>query len=263
MLSRFFFSKLVVVSALSCAFIIRVTNTHAALTSPSTNTTISSWSRPSDAIAAVNTKTTYEAWNSFLDTTVVDPSIDPFSHPLPSPADVVSLNPNGASLISEKTGGAFLTGGNIYSFSVATQFTQSVPSYNLGLGYRTNFLLQFQTIGTEIDYSALTISSPSMQATLLSSLGTHSELSRSTINSPGGATDVVDTKFEFSVPGNDLSYTLNWGASGASMSLDQVSLDTSVTVVPEPSTWGLFLFVGLIGAGFLLPRTKTRSLAEK
>lgn len=152
----------------------------------------------------------YAEWNTFSTTTNALPDIA------------------GSGSLSELTGGAFIPGsGNIYSFSVATEFEVdlaggSAPAYDVWL--------RIGTVGTEA----------STVATLNGVTATAVE-TFSTGASAGG-----EEKEWYWLWQNFTSaslYTFAFNASGSSMSLDQIAV--YAVPVPEPGTWAL------MGAGLL------------
>ncbi|MGC4006866.1 MAG: PEP-CTERM sorting domain-containing protein [Pirellulales bacterium] len=82
-----------------------------------------------------------------------------------------------------------------------------------------------------------------MNGVLLSTLSNYSFVLLSDTVIPGGPTsggDIFEYKFEFQAASTLATDTFAFSAAGSSMSLDVVSLDTSLVAavaVPEPSTW--------------------------
>ncbi len=138
---------------------------------------------------------------------------------------------------------AFITGtGNIYNQPSASSFT---VSYSAGAPIGL-VVLQTRTIGTELDYSSVTLSY---------SGGTLSaprvELDRTDFVGQGPGANVSSewTWNLTGLPASDL--TINFLAAGPSVSFDSATLDVQTT--PEPGTWAL-LVTGLIAGGVLLRR---------
>lgn len=160
--------------------------------------------------------TTYQEWNVFSSTGG------------PNAPDVANSNVNGAANVVELSGGAFVTsGGNIYSPTFVTSFSVTVPDFNLGSGYITNAVIQIRTQGTNVDTASVLFNGAAAQsATLL-----HSEV----LGGFGG--NLEDWEFVFSnVPSNLSLDTITFHASGSSMSLDRLSVDTQAVAVPEASS---------------------------
>lgn len=160
--------------------------------------------------------TTYQEWNVFSSTGG------------PNAPDVANSNVNGTANVVELSGGAFVTsGGNIYSPTFVTSFSVTVPDFNLGSGYVTNAVIQIRTQGTNVDTASVLFNGAAAQsATLL-----YSEV----LGGFGG--NLEDWEFVFSnVPGNLSLDTITFHASGSSMSLDRLSVDTQAVAVPEASS---------------------------
>lgn len=197
--------------------------------------------------------TTYQGWDRFT------------SKSLPN-------NPNNASLLNEVDanpnnlyGTATLTqlvtpvapiippgilltsGGNIYSPVYATQFSLAVPNANLGAGYQTNFLIQVRASTGLFDLSSFQVNGLPLSGLLNFS---QQLLNTATYDSgQGGDASAIDYKFEFSLPGNSALDTITFGSDGPGLSFDKLSVDTSISAVPEPSSLamvGLFAVSGLM-----------------
>jgi len=157
-------------------------------------------------------RSTYQQWDVF-----VEADGDPANVP-----DIGEMNsystdelvPN----VRDTTGLSFITGGNIYSFSVATEIDVIVPNAGLGDWYHTTVILQTRTKGSEIDTSAAKIAGIKPVQIL--------ELSREPAGGPFGDSFTVDTLFRWELPGNLASYLIEFPALGSSMSLDRVAVDT-------------------------------------
>jgi hypothetical protein len=148
-----------------------------------------------------------------------------------------------ALVTQDVPGIAFLTGGgNIYSFSGATQFTLSdATTYTAGLGL---VVFQTETLGTELDYAgvALTYNLGGGPVSLTSS---RTETFRTPLGGFGGSS--VGSLWQWDLSGLGVnSFTINFDAAGSSLSLDAVALDTVATPVPEPATTGL-VTAGVLG----------------
>lgn len=160
--------------------------------------------------------TTYQEWNIFTSATAGN---------LP---DVASSNLNGTAALTELTGLGFVTsGGNIYSFSGATSFTVDVPDFDLGGGYLTNAVVQIRTQGTPVDTASFLFNGMTADSATL--------LYEEALGGFGGS--LQDWQFVFSgFAGNLPLDTVTFQASGSSMSLDRISIDTQAVAVPEAGT---------------------------
>lgn len=181
------------------------------------------------------TDTTYQRWEAFLTPTG------------PNPPDVADVNPNGTADLVELSGQSFVTsGGNIYSFAVATDFDVTVPDYNYGAGYVTDVVVQIRTQGTGIDLSSVLWNgiSPDDSELLFEQL----------LGGFGGA--LQDWKFTWDdLPGNIAVNLLSFNAQGSSMSLDRLAIDTQATAVPEAST---LMLVGVAACSLAVLRLRGR-----
>lgn len=178
----------------------------------------------------------------------------PYSVSLSAPGN--TANPGGTSdAIIRQLGAsdAFITGGgaagNIYSFSSATRFVLS----DANTSAVDTVIFQLRTAGTELDYSTLSLSYD-LGAGIQHVTATRTELDR-TAAGPGGFS--VSSQYEFDLSGLGVhDYSIGFNASGSSMSLDSVSLDTRyATAVPEPETYAACFAGGL--AGFALWRRRS------
>jgi len=214
--SRLFASPSLVTVALIVGALVAEPAT-AAFVTPVENDPRFGWSRN-----AANS--TYQEWDVFTDAE---------GAPGNSP-DVGNFNPNGTANLQQTEAGAFLTGGgNIYSFSAATKFVVDVPDYDLANSQSSTLVAQFRTLGTELDYTSIRLTPDGGTALAPTSA---QELERVPLGGFGGSQ--VDYLARWVVPGNASGYTLNFGASGSSMSLDRIAIDT-FTAVPEPASMGL------------------------
>ncbi|HAC91780.1 MAG TPA: hypothetical protein DCF63_14305 [Planctomycetaceae bacterium] len=160
-------------------------------------------------------ETTYQEWNVFTSANGLN---------LP---DVANVNPNGTASVQELTGGAFLTsGGNIYSFAVATSFDVLVPDYGLGTQATTRVVLQLRTQGSTVDLASVTFNGQPFDSAEL--------LYEEPLGGFGGT--LRDWRFEWSaVSGNVGMNTIQFDAEDSSMSLDRVSVDTQALAVAMPA----------------------------
>jgi len=172
--------------------------------------------------------TTYQEWDIFT-------SFNGANAP-----DVASSNPNGTASLTELTGSAFVTGGgNIYSPTVATSFTVSIPDFNLGSGYVTNVVIQIRTQGDEVDTSSMLFNGVAANSATL--------LFTQALGGFGGTLE--DWEFVFTnVPSNLLVDTITFHAAESSMSLDKFSVDTQAVAVPEA---GSLVMVGAAAVAVL------------
>ncbi len=163
----------------------------------------------------------YAEWNFFN------------SYPTDSTPDIAGLGS-----VTENTGGAFITGGgNIYSFAVATDFTATLSGATVAPAY--DVWLRIATLG------ALASTTATLNGVAATAVETFSE----TITGGfGGAEKEWYWRWLGVAPG---SYTFAFGASGSSMSLDQLALYAAP--VPEPSTWAM-LVAGLVSLAAIARR---------
>ena len=126
---------------------------------------------------------------------------------------------------------AFITGtGNIYNQPSASSFTVSYAAgVPLGL-----VVFQARTVGTELDYSsiALTYSGGTLTTPQV-------ELSRAPFVGQGPGA-IVSSEWTWNLTGlNASALSINFIASGPSVSFDSATLDVQTT--PEPGAWALLL----------------------
>jgi len=203
------------------------------------------------------------AWDDFTPTGMAVDAGDAFG---PDLGTTPTGNEGDFSLVLVSGMAATTSTANIYSGAGAMEF--SVAS-----GYTGNFstttnpiqtvVFQVRTQGTELDYSSISLT---YNGSISLAPSFSSELSRTTIVSPGGATSVVDYAVQFDLSGVSLSsldFAVGFATAGPHSSLDAVQLDFSsaaltASVVPEPAAW---MLVGLGGAGLLLFGSRRRRTA--
>lgn len=187
--------------------------------------------------------TTYQAWDSFD------------AYPVDSTPDS-SINGNGTASLEETSGSAFITsGGNIYSFSGATSFVVTIPEADVPVpAHDLTAIVQIETLGTELDASTLLLNGVSPSAGV--------ELYRESLGGFGGAG--VENWFLFEVPYASFGsgapgvaeLLLTFSASGSSMSLAGLSIDTAVrpfgfyaepVPAPEPASAVLMGLAAVLG----------------
>lgn len=176
--------------------------------------------------------TIFAAWNAFD------------GYPTDSTPDAGTFGPTPQSVV-EHTSGAFLTGGNIYSFAVPTDFTVTLTGYGTTPGTRT-LALRTETVGTELDYGSV----------LLNGVGaTRVETFRAAFTGGQGGFE-VESLWIWENVANAGAYLFDFNAAGSSMSLSQVATYASAlgaSPVPEPGTW-MLLASGLAVVGVLRAR---------
>jgi hypothetical protein len=221
-----------------------------------------SWNRPT----TTGTNATFQAWETFTSVTgpnapqtvngagTGDPAVvttanfNGFGGPAASTWS--AINPGGTANAFDAnaaTSGSIITsGGNIYSFSGVVIPRLVIPNNLDGVAGNnptgaTTLLLQVRAGGTPIDGATVRLVDP-ISGTEISPF-----LDQVLANSGSGMSAVQDRMFQFVVGGNADSYTINFSAAGASMSMARVAVDTHwdpTAPVPEPS---LMLMIG--GAG--------------
>ncbi|MEM8865315.1 MAG: PEP-CTERM sorting domain-containing protein [Planctomycetota bacterium] len=231
----------IVLAAAAIAATLTVSAAHATFVQPS------SWTRGAFG-------TTYQEWDVFTDASGG-----------PNAPDVADVNPNGSASLAETSPNfpgpsPFITsGGNIYSFATQTAFTVTIPEADVPAPpHDVTAIVQVATLGTEPDLSSF----------LLNGLAAvdQAELSRGTAAGGFGGSE-VENWFLFNVPysafGDGVSptdLTLTFEASGSSMSLDRIAIDTAIrpfgffaepNPIPEPSALALLMTTatcGLVGS---------------
>lgn len=169
------------------------------------------------------------------------------SYPSDASPDVGSFGLGSAS-VTENTGAAFLTGGgNIYSFSAATDFTVDLAGISMGGGGSRSVALHFETLGTSLDPASVTLTVGG--TTYLPDIS--SLLYSQALGGFGGAEE--ERVFIWnSVP--DGPYTFDFNASGSSMSLSRFAEYASPAAAPEPHE---LVLLGLSLAGLSLARRRS------
>jgi hypothetical protein len=182
------------------------------------------WNRPTTVAAATAIKSTYQLFDVFGDDDFDTAGIQDQSPDL-------GVNPNGNASV-EETAGAFVTGtGNLYSPFVNLDLTIVVPGYAPTGAASTKFLLQIETIGSELIYSDETqtndFSRFKINGTPIQSLGgfSYTELSRTT-----GTSTTVQHAIAFSLPTTGANYQLKYQTLYTSCSQSLISVDTFVAI---------------------------------
>lgn len=188
-----------------------------------------------------STTSPFEEWTrSDVDSSYAE--WDEFSDPAgPNPPDVGAFGPTTADLIETGGNGAFITsGGNIYSFSGATDFEVSVPAYNYGSSYTTRVVMQIRTLGNGLDLPSVVLSYDGLAQGLAPDYTT--ELARTALGGFGGVE--IDNIFAWDVLTSPGDFQIGFSAAGTSMSLDRLVVDTFAhtgdfssypAIVPEPT----------------------------
>ncbi|MGE3773337.1 MAG: VPLPA-CTERM sorting domain-containing protein [Gammaproteobacteria bacterium] len=146
---------------------------------------------------------------------------------------------------TENSGNAFLTGGgNIYSFSAATDFTVDIGG-TAAAGQPTRVALQIRTLGTELDYDTVTLNGAAWDSKV--------ELGRVALGGMGGAD--VETLFLWTLTDSLASYVFDFNSSESSMSLDALSVD----VAPVPLPGALVLMLSGISGFAAVARRRAQS----
>ncbi|BBO30807.1 PEP-CTERM sorting domain-containing protein [Lacipirellula parvula] len=186
-------------------------------------------------------------------------------------AQYAPVNPNGTAKAGSAVGFMTSTYG-IYSFSAKIQPTATVPDYNLGAGYNTTirWQLSIDRIGEWLDLNTVTVTplggAPIGLATGVEYMNKLYDDATATWIYPTAYTTSTGTGsfqdlglfagvaagygegpdytkgylFEWTLPGNVASYTLNATALGTSTSFKGTQVDTIArAAVPEPATLAL------------------------
>ncbi len=229
--------------------------------------------------------TTYQEWvNGFTTSGVNAPGYrvggaDGITDPALQAAKIAQYaphNPNGIANAGSPVGFMTSTYG-IYHFAAQVQPTVTVPNYNLGDDYNTivRWQISIDRIGEWIDLDTVTITPeggapvsltggidwvrksyvdgewiyPVVQTTT-NGTGIYQDLGFFSGVAGGygeGPDYTLGYLFEWVLPGNAASYTLNASALGTSMSFKGTQVDTwAVTSVPEPNSL-LLLAMSLSG----------------
>lgn len=156
--------------------------------------------------------------------------------------DAGSFGPGGVTRLEELTGAGFVTGsgagGNVYSFSGATEWLATVAGFG-PTGDPTRVAVQIKTQGTEVAYDTVTLGGAAFDA--------RTELSRVAAGGFGG--DIVETLFLWTLPDGLSSYDVAFEAAGSSMSLDEFAIDVAPVPLPLPAALLGSAVVGLAGVG--------------
>jgi hypothetical protein len=164
----------------------------------------------------------YAEWNFFN------------SYPTDNTPDIAG----GGASVTENTGMAFLTsGGNIYSFAAATDFTVAATA----VAGAADVWLRIGILGN-LPLTTATLNGVSAQA-----VETYSGDSGSSFG--GAEKEWFWTWSNVSAP----SYSFNFGAVESSMSLDQLAVYAAAAPVPEPEA-AMMLAAGLAALGFTARR---------
>lgn len=149
----------------------------------------------------------------------------------------------GAILAQTGSAGSFITGsGNIYDFSTELQAFNLTDATPFSLG---TVILQTRTLGSELNYGAVSLS-------YTDGSGTHSLAPLARLELDRGTTlgASVSSLFQWNLSGLGVSeYAITFAGAGPSVSFDAMTLDTwnqFAVVVPEPSTYALLGLGGLM-----------------
>lgn len=149
----------------------------------------------------------------------------------------------GAILTQMGSAGSFITGtGNIYDFSEGIQAFHLTDATTFTLG---TVVLQTRTLGSELDYSSVTL-------TYTDAGGIHSLAPESYLELDRGTTlgASVSSLFQWNLTGLAVNeYSISFNGAGPSVSFDAMTLDTwnqYALVVPEPSTYALLGLGGVM-----------------
>jgi hypothetical protein len=208
--------------------------------------TPSGWTRPANDGQAASDLTTFQHWD------VLGGPTDITS--VAKTPDLAEINPNGAATARDSSapasGSFFTSGGNIYSFSGVITPQAVVPGY-AAAGYLTEFLVQVRSQGQNIDTADLKLGG--VQVSTLPGYS-YTELSNVSLGGFGGF--LIDHAWTFTAPADLASFTLDFGWGVTSSSLDQLSIDTHLTAVPEPASLAMAT-LGAIGIAVAARKART------
>jgi hypothetical protein len=166
--------------------------------------------------------TIHAEWNVFTDDADAMFIVD-------NTPEVAAFGP-GLMRTKENTAGAFLTsGGNIYSPSVATDFTVTLGGYVPTVAGTRVVALRTATLGSELDYASMLLNGVA---------GTRTETFRENITGGFGGAE-VESLWLWTLT-DAASYVFDFNAASSSVSMDQIAAYVGpVNAVPEPGTWAL------------------------
>ncbi len=168
-----------------------------------------------------------------------------------NPANMAGAT-TGAILTQTGSAGSFITGtGNIYDFSTDLQAFNLTDAAPFFVG---TVVLQTRTLGSELNYDAVSLSYTDGSGTHSLAPLAHIELDRG--NTLGAS---VSSLFQWNLNGLGVSeYAITFAGAGPSVSFDAMTLDTwnqFAVVVPEPSTYAL-LGLGSLMLGWWMMRRR-------
>jgi hypothetical protein len=181
------------------------------------------WSRPANDAAATANHSTYQLFDVFGDDDFAAAGVQDL-------APDIGANPSGVASV-EETAGAFVTGtGNLYSPFVVLDMKVNIPGYAPTPAASTRFLLQFETLGSELvktesgtnNFSAFKVNGAPIQGLRDFS---YTELSRT---ASMGAT--VEHAFTFTLPTTATAYQITYQPLGTSCSQSLISIDTFIAI---------------------------------
>jgi hypothetical protein len=203
--------------------------------------------------------TTFSGWGSFTDdsnpTLIVDSTPDGTGGAAPFLIPFNSTGPT--ATIQELSGTAFLTSGfNIYSPTTVTSFQVDQTGLNLGSGYNTTVVALWRTVGSQLQYGG--VDGIRLTGTGFTDVApTYTETLYSAVN-PGFGGFQIEYLARWDLVGNFGDYTMEFQSAASSMSLDQFSIDTAVTAVPEPTS----MLLGAVGLAVPIARRWRRCRTE-